>query len=296
MFSMKKQLVAIVFIFLTTVSFTQIVEFDKLELLYTQKHFKLVYRKSNRLLDNPDYDSSLEPSFYRAMSSFKLSQNERWLHRHREAFEQAIALFKKVTTTNEGKELIRKHSSEVNEVKNEMNAILASLKNSSETALYQWFILNTKGLFEDLKLTDNFAGSGEDNSRFSRKLADRLAIIEIAKNQLGIPYVYAGMDQNGFDCSGFTCFVLAKAGQNLPRTASEQYETCVKVGREHVQPGDFVFFDNGNGISHVGIIVSKRGEPLEMIHASSSKGIIITEIEKSEYWLKRLSGFGTFLR
>jgi hypothetical protein len=293
---MKKQLVSIVFIVLTTASFAQSVEFDKLELLYSQQHFKLVYRKSNRLLDNPDYDFSLEPSFYRAMSSFRLSQNIRWLNRHREAFEQAVSLFKKVKSTNEGKELIRKHSTEIGEVKNVIIAVLASLKNSPETEFYQWYVLKTKGLFDDLKLNGNFTKGGEENEYSSGKLTERLTIIEIARNQLGIPYVYAGTDQNGFDCSGFTCFVLGKAGKKLPRTASEQFESCVKVARENVEPGDLVFFDNGNGISHVGIIVSKRGEPLEMIHASSSKGIIITEIEKSAYWLKRLSGFGTFFR
>ena len=32
-----------------------------------------------------------------------------------------------------------------------------------------------------------------------------------------------------------------------------------------------------------------------MIHASSSKGIVITNVEESEYWLKRIYGFGTFV-
>jgi len=293
---MKKHLVLIIFSVLTTASFTQTIQFDKLGLLYSQKHFKLVYRKSNRLLDNPDNDFSIVPSYYYAMSAFKLSQNERWLSRHRAAFEQAIVLFKKVKSTREGTELISNHSTDVSEIKNDISAVLASLKNSSDTAFYQWFSQKTKGLFDGLKLRENVDERGKENEHVLDKLTDRLAIIEIAKNQLGIPYVYAGIDQNGFDCSGFTCFVLGKAGQNLPRTAAEQFESCSKVNRENVQPGDLVFFDNGNGISHVGIIVSKRGEPLEMIHASSSKGIIITEIEKSEYWLKRLSGFGTFLR
>jgi cell wall-associated NlpC family hydrolase len=56
-----------------------------------------------------------------------------------------------------------------------------------------------------------------------------------------------------------------------------------------------VFFDSGSGISHVGLIISEKGKPLVMIHASSSKGVIITEIEQSDYWLTRLCGFGTFM-
>jgi cell wall-associated NlpC family hydrolase len=56
-----------------------------------------------------------------------------------------------------------------------------------------------------------------------------------------------------------------------------------------------VFFNNGSGVSHVGMIISEKGQPLVMIHASSSKGIMITDIESSEYWLKRLYGFGTYV-
>jgi hypothetical protein len=34
----------------------QVPVFDKLEMLYSQNHYKIVYRKANRLLDVPDYD------------------------------------------------------------------------------------------------------------------------------------------------------------------------------------------------------------------------------------------------
>ena len=69
----------------------------------------------------------------------------------------------------------------------------------------------------------------------------------------------------------------------------------MKVKKKNVEKGDLVFFDNGSGVSHVGIVISEKGEPLKMIHSSSSKGIIITDVSKSEYWSKRLHGFGTYL-
>jgi cell wall-associated NlpC family hydrolase len=57
-----------------------------------------------------------------------------------------------------------------------------------------------------------------------------------------------------------------------------------------------VFFNSGSDeVSHVGIIISEKGEPLKMIHASTSKGVIIADIESSDYWMKKLHGFGTFL-
>jgi hypothetical protein len=33
-----------------------------------------------------------------------------------------------------------------------------------------------------------------------------------------------------------------------------------------------------------------------MIHSSSSKGVIITELDKSEYWLNRIHSFGTYIK
>ena len=88
---------------------------------------------------------------------------------------------------------------------------------------------------------------------------------------------------------------MAQNGRNLPRRAVDQYNSSQKIKEKNAQKGDLIFFDNGSGISHVGIVVSDPGEPLTMIHSSSSKGIIITDITKSEYWTKRISGFGTYV-
>jgi cell wall-associated NlpC family hydrolase len=43
------------------------------------------------------------------------------------------------------------------------------------------------------------------------------------------------------------------------------------------------------------MLITEPGKPKKMIHASSSKGISIVEIENSEYWIKRLVGYGTFI-
>ena len=107
--------------------------------------------------------------------------------------------------------------------------------------------------------------------------------------------MWAGNSPDGFDCSGFTSFILEKSGHHLPRRSVDQYNESVKLEKNEVGKGDLVFFNNGSGISHVGIVISDKGAPIVMIHSSSSKGIIITEVEKSEYWLNRLHGYGTYL-
>ena len=121
-------------------------------------------------------------------------------------------------------------------------------------------------------------------------------VIQTAKKQLGVPYVWAGNSPDGFDCSGFTSYVMSKNGGELPRRAADQFNDSEKVKAKNVQPGDLVFFNNGSGVSHVGIVISKNGDPLVMIHSSSSKGIIITNVSESEYWTKRLHGFGTYIK
>jgi cell wall-associated NlpC family hydrolase len=157
------------------------------------------------------------------------------------------------------------------------------------------------GLFDDVPDIDNqgviAAGDIDDAKDVSNDLyaKEREQIINYAKKYVGTPYVWAGNSSSGFDCSGFTSYVMKEFGKDLPRRAVDQYESCRKLKEKNVQKGDLIFFDNGSGISHVGMIVSEKGKPLVMIHASSSKGIIITEIEKSDYWLKRINGFGTYV-
>jgi cell wall-associated NlpC family hydrolase len=45
-------------------------------------------------------------------------------------------------------------------------------------------------------------------------------------------------------------------------------------------------------VNHVGILTSAKNEPKQMIHASSSIGISIVNIEQSTYWQGRIVGYG----
>ena len=59
-------------------SWTQVLEFDKLEMRYDQGHYKNVYRKARRLLDKPAYDFSYLPRYYLALSNLQFAQNGWW--------------------------------------------------------------------------------------------------------------------------------------------------------------------------------------------------------------------------
>lgn len=105
-----------------------------------------------------------------------------------------------------------------------------------------------------------------------QNLADE--IVAYAKTLLGVPYRYGGYSTKGLDCSGFTKYVFAKFGIDLPRSSYSYDSEGTKVSRSDLQKGDILLWDsNKNGtIGHVGIYI---GDGM-FIHASSSKGKVVT--------------------
>ena len=115
-------------------------------------------------------------------------------------------------------------------------------------------------------------------------------ILNEAGQHLGVGYKYAGTSPNeGFDCSGLVYYVFGKAGIGLRRASYLQAQEGQAVDIAEVTPGDLIFFAHqGDRINHVGIVTSHPGEPLSMIHSSSSKGVIRTNVDYSAYWKDRL--------
>jgi cell wall-associated NlpC family hydrolase len=66
-------------------------------------------------------------------------------------------------------------------------------------------------------------------------------IVSIAMQYLGVPYVWAGSTPAGFDCSGFTSYVYAQIGINLPHSSAEQRYAGTPVSQAEAQPGDLIW-------------------------------------------------------
>jgi cell wall-associated NlpC family hydrolase len=84
--------------------------------------------------------------------------------------------------------------------------------------------------------------------------------VQIAAQELGVPYRYGGSSPSGFDCSGLTSWVYGRLGIELPHNAAAQYGYGTPVDLEHLEPGDLVFF---HGLGHVGLYIGNG----RIIHA-----------------------------
>lgn len=298
---MRTILVVFSFFWLSFFGTAQVLEFDMLEMKYSQGHYGTVYRKANRLMDNPEYDFSYLPRYYRILSGLQLAQNPRWLKRNSWIFSEASELFEKMNSTFEGRSVLRAHMYEMSALKNDLKQWAGDLKVIGDRKTFGQVELLLDRYFKDVKYIlelpedKTIAEKYKEVKEVVSISAQREQILNQAKKHIGVPYKWAGTSPNGFDCSGFTSYVFqVELDKRLARRAADQYQEVKKVRKKHVQPGDFVFFDNGQGISHVGIVTRIDQHSLQMIHASTSIGISIVDINTSSYWKGRLVGFGTY--
>ncbi|MEO6933261.1 MAG: NlpC/P60 family protein [Chitinophagaceae bacterium] len=104
----------------------------------------------------------------------------------------------------------------------------------------------------------------------------------------GVRYRYGGSTKNGIDCSAFSSEMLNSVfGYQVPRTVREQYQACTLLTKEELREGDLVFFNTTGGISHVGVFLMNN----KFVHASSSSGVMISDLNEA-YFAKRFLGGG----
>ncbi len=118
----------------------------------------------------------------------------------------------------------------------------------------------------------------------------RESVVAYAKRQLGVKYKYAGnTPQTGFDCSGFTCYVMKEFDVALPRTSRTQADEGKKVDLREGQPGDLIFFKRSktSSVFHVAIVYANDRKGLQVIH-STSRGVVIDNISESDYWQPKI--------
>jgi cell wall-associated NlpC family hydrolase len=132
----------------------------------------------------------------------------------------------------------------------------------------------------------------------------REEIASKAKEYIGIPYNYGGKTPKaGFDCSGFSNYIYNLAGVQTSGSSSQLSILGKKRSDNSIKKGDLAFFGTGDKVSHVAIVLDKSKETFKVIHATSSKGVVISNVYQSQYWKDRFlygrdiiseNGYGTY--
>ena len=106
-------------------------------------------------------------------------------------------------------------------------------------------------------------------------------IVDTAMKYMGVPYVWGGTSESGFDCSGLVYYVYKECGYSIDRTAATIYEDGTYVDKSDLEVGDAICFSSASySIGHVGIYIGGG----QFIHASSASGeVIISDLNNVYY-------------
>lgn len=117
------------------------------------------------------------------------------------------------------------------------------------------------------------------NRETSNTNANRAIALYRKKKAAGVNPIIA------YDCSGLVMYFLQnlKKIYNTDLSAASIYTKCEKLGREDLEPGDFVFRHNGKKVHHIGVYVG-GGKVIESM--GRDVGVVKRDIDASgvKYW------------
>ncbi len=137
-------------------------------------------------------------------------------------------------------------------------------------------------------------GPGTNGSRPTSAAEARLRsdLVATARQYIGTRYRSAGTHpRKGFDCSGFTQYVFATEDIDLPRVSGDQAKAGRAIDLRDAQPGDLIYFRRSRTgrVFHVSLIVKHDRDELRVVHATTSRGVIEEDLNRSEYWQSMLA-------
>ncbi|HEY5392977.1 MAG TPA: C40 family peptidase [Hanamia sp.] len=122
------------------------------------------------------------------------------------------------------------------------------------------------------------------------KNVSREDLVNFAESLIGVKYKYGSMTkENGFDCSGFINYVFNHFKISVPRITVDFTNAGKEIPVKYSKPGDLILFTGSDAqsgiVGHMGIITENNNGDLKFIHASTSRGVMISGM--SSYFLPR---------
>jgi len=127
---------------------------------------------------------------------------------------------------------------------------------------------------------------GTDPATTTEDAAKANEIISTALTYSGVRYRYGGMTKKGMDCSGLLYVSFGTHDIPLPRVSYQMANEGRRIPINRVTKGDLLFFKTsrrGKKINHVGLVVAVEGDEIKFIHATSSRGVIVSSLREG-FW------------
>jgi cell wall-associated NlpC family hydrolase len=111
-------------------------------------------------------------------------------------------------------------------------------------------------------------------------------VVQKGLTHLGEPYLWGGTKPGGFDCSGFTQYLYAQEGVQIPRVSQDQFRAGRSVPASQMQPGDLVFFQKNGDVHHVGIYMGGG----KFLHAPHTGDVVKISSLSEPYYRAQFAG------
>jgi ABC-type Fe3+-hydroxamate transport system substrate-binding protein len=149
-------------------------------------------------------------------------------------------------------------------------------------------VSQTAGTAETNTVDTAASSADEDVPELDIEVLLRERIVKTALQCLGVPYKYAGVNPEGFDCSGLIYYAYREAaGMELSRSTEGLWTGGKAVVLEALKPGDVLVFTTIRpGASHAGIVVENTEKGVTFVHAASQGpelGVIVSNLNERYY-------------
>ncbi len=114
---------------------------------------------------------------------------------------------------------------------------------------------------------------GYSVSQATSNTSDAQKVIDLAKEQLGKPYVWGAKGPSSFDCSGLMYYLFQNAlGRNIGGWTVPQESAGTQISVNDAQPGDLLFWGGRGATYHVALYIGNG----QYIHAPKPGDVVRT--------------------